>query len=228
MACNSTIISYKEKEYCVYSKDIDRFWGKVSKGSNNECWIWNSAINGSGYGSIKVNHKVFGAHCFSYLLNKGEIPNNLVIRHICNNKLCVNPNHLSIGTAFENVHDTISQGRNCRGADSKTSKLKESDIIQIRDIYSKTKVSQAKLAKVFGVSKGVICRIITGQDWSHIGGKIRNMPFNMGDAKLLIQEVLEIRRLYSLGVKAIILSKMFLVTSSSISNIINHKTWKNI
>ncbi len=92
---------------------IERFNNSHQKGScEDECWIWTGTINGPGkkrYGVIRDNYKQKKAHRVSYELHKGEIPDGLVVRHLCDNKLCVNPNHLEVGTVGDNNRDKVGK-----------------------------------------------------------------------------------------------------------------------
>jgi hypothetical protein len=80
----------------------DRFWEKVDK--SNNCWNWIGAITRDGYGAFQVtSKKTIRAHRLSFEMSKGMIPVGLVLDHICNNKKCVNPEHLRAVTNWENI-----------------------------------------------------------------------------------------------------------------------------
>jgi hypothetical protein len=87
-----------------------RFWKKVDIKGVDDCWEWKGAIR-SGYGAIKRNGKVVRAHRVSYELTNGNIDNNLLVIHSCDNPMCVNPNHLRQGTYGDNICDMIRRGR---------------------------------------------------------------------------------------------------------------------
>lgn len=77
-----------------------RFWAFVEK--SEACWMWTGRVN-HGYGRFRFYGNEYSAHRFSYELHKGEIPETLVIDHLCRVTLCVNPDHLEVVTNVENV-----------------------------------------------------------------------------------------------------------------------------
>lgn len=87
-----------------------RFWAKVDK--STDCWEWMGNIKeDSGYGSIKNGNTMDYAHRVSWTLHFGTIPKGLCVLHKCDNRRCVNPNHLFLGTYKDNVQDMIKKGR---------------------------------------------------------------------------------------------------------------------
>ncbi len=91
-----------------------RFYSQIEKNNENGCWEWTGFILNHpyyGYGSIRVEKKIVRAHRFSYELHKGKIPNGLHVCHSCDNRRCVNPDHLWIGTHQDNMRDMMAKGR---------------------------------------------------------------------------------------------------------------------
>lgn len=93
----------------------DRFWAKVDKqqglGPNGDCWEWIGGKTGAGYGALCVNGKTIGSHIVSATIAGYSIKSGQVIRHSCDNPICVNPSHLTIGTQKDNILDKIQRGR---------------------------------------------------------------------------------------------------------------------
>ncbi|MBG8552331.1 HNH endonuclease signature motif containing protein [Hymenobacter guriensis] len=93
-----------------------RFWSKVDKtpgfGPAGDCWIWTASLINSGYGRLGIGrHKKVLAHRLSYEMKNGPIPEGLLVLHSCDNRQCVNPSHLSLGTVSENTKDMLVKGR---------------------------------------------------------------------------------------------------------------------
>jgi hypothetical protein len=144
----------------------ERFWGKVKK--TDTCWLWTGGFRNS-YGRIKVSSKDVQAHRFSYKLHYGELPKDMLVCHTCDNRACVNPNHLFLGTPKDNIEDCISKGRyrfKKPGESHPRSKLKNIDIAEIRSKYPG--VTKVQLAKSFNVTWMCIHKIIKRQTWSHL------------------------------------------------------------
>lgn len=89
-----------------YSSDarlVERFWVKVTRAGDDECWLWTGGTAGRGYGTFRVGSKMAYAHRISYDLAFGPIADGLDIDHLCGTPPCVNPRHLEAVTHRENV-----------------------------------------------------------------------------------------------------------------------------
>ena len=97
------VVSLASQE--VAAEDVaSRFWSKVGRRRDDECWPWLAGVDRHGYGRFHVSgrHRA-GAHRISYELLVGPIPEGLVLDHLCQNPLCVNPAHLEPVTHRENT-----------------------------------------------------------------------------------------------------------------------------
>ncbi len=148
------------------NRTIKRFMSKVTP--TPSCWLWDATIMNTGYGQIYYKRKLQLAHRVSYMLFVGTIPKGLWVLHNCDNRRCVNPNHLYVGTRQDNMDDMINRNHSQKGERHYGNKVSESDVIVIRDMTDKKLMSTRKLAKKFGVSQGAICHIIHRRTWTHV------------------------------------------------------------
>jgi hypothetical protein len=140
--------------------DIERFESRHIPEPNSGCFLWLSAPTSTGYGSIELRGRTLSAHRFAYALFRGEIPDGLLVCHHCDNPLCVNPDHMFIGTDLDNQIDCIKKGRAYllgppKGADNACAKLTKEQVLAIRNDNR----SQHVIAKDYSVSQGTISRV---------------------------------------------------------------------
>ncbi len=159
------------QEIILDQKVIARFWSKVQKGWNDDCWNWTGSTRGSGavYGVLKIGRKCIAASRISYFIANGHIDNYLEMLHTCpngDNTLCVNPRHLRQGTHIDNMRDMRERGRSLVGEKHRCATLTEEDVLIIRQLIGILKVSE--LAKHFGVNYGVVSQIKHGRTWKHL------------------------------------------------------------
>jgi len=104
------------------------------------------------------------AHKISYLYYKGTIPENMYVLHHCDNRCCVNPEHLFLGTHKDNMDDMIKKNRQAVGSKCGASKLTDD---QVRNIRADNRY-QKDIAKDFNVSRSLISYIKRNKSWKHI------------------------------------------------------------
>lgn len=158
----------------IDEKSKARFWMYVRRGAG--CWIWSGSTHSNGYGKLWVgprsSRKIFSAHRLSWLICNGAIPRGSVVCHSCDNRLCVNPGHLWLGTQSDNIKDMHSKGRanearRARGSRQGSAKLAEQDIPEIRKAISDGE-SLASIGRRYGVRGENISHIKHGRTWIHI------------------------------------------------------------
>lgn len=156
----------------------ERFWAKVDKNGPipeqfpelGPCWIWMASLNTGGYGQIgpKSYGKPLRAHIASWLLHNGPIPKKLCVCHDCDNRRCVNPAHLFLGTHADNMRDMAFKKRVAHGERCYHAKLRETDVRFIRALDLPKYGAQMLLARLFGVSRTTICTIRKRKVWPYV------------------------------------------------------------
>lgn len=145
---------------------IQRFWSYVDKRGPDDCWEWNRAT-WLGYGRFNCEGQKFRAHRFAYLISVGDIPPDLVVRHRCNNRSCVNPAHLVVGTHRDNIYDQIRSGTLARGERCASAKLTAADVLKIHQLHGRG-MSFSQIAGLFNVAVPTVAQIFTGRTWKHV------------------------------------------------------------
>lgn len=151
-----------------------RFWSRVRFRKGNECWEWTGSRGGVGYGNIRCRDGMpRSAHRISYEVFHGPIPPGMFVCHHCDNRRCVNPSHLFLGTPKDNVADMLSKGRGrfpgpkrqARGVRHGRHKLSPAQVEEIRKRYAAGGVTQEALGREYGVSGAHVCGIVKGRFW---------------------------------------------------------------
>jgi hypothetical protein len=144
----------------------ERFWAKVNK--TDGCWEWIGAT-ASGYGYFKCYEGNRNAHRVSWTIHNGQIPEKLMVLHHCDNKICVRPDHLFLGTAKDNALDLQSKGLDpFTGTKNSAAKLTEKQVLEIRERWPTYKGTQKELAAEYGVTQSRIWYIVNRKHWKHI------------------------------------------------------------
>lgn len=154
---------------------VSHIW-KKTKVLDNGCIEWTGSKGWDGYGSTYMFDKQWRASRLFYFLYNGEIPEGHHVCHKCDNKSCVNPEHLFTGTANDNIQDARKKGR-LRGPTGEKNgqhKLKVENVLEIRRRYvrfCRKGNNIYDLAKEFGVNPVTVHAIVSGKKWKSVQAK---------------------------------------------------------
>lgn len=146
-----------------------RFWLYVDKKKDDECWPWIGSTGPNGYGRTSyLGKKDAIASRVSYEITHGKIPDGKIVMHTCDNRKCVNPSHLMVGSYLDNTRDMINKGRAIHnpmvGSKHPRSKVTEEDVLEIRE----NKEGNGAIAKRYNVSVSAIAHIRKMITWRHV------------------------------------------------------------
>ena len=221
-----------------YSNDIlDRFKNKIAIPDDfeNICWQWLGRTHYK-YGQFDLelnNIKTISAHRFIYELYFGTIPNELVVRHNCDNCSCVNPYHLILGTQQENINDMVARDRQAKGSRSGRATLDEATVIEILErIKTEEFSSISQIARFYEIKGETIGNILDGSYWTHITKdfdlkQLKSMLV-FGKSQLTKDEVLEIDELLKHGESVKEICSEYQVSQKVIYDIKYRNTHKDI
>ena len=138
--------------------------GLLFQSSKSECTRWPGRLDSDGYG-MRGSKK---AHRFAYSDTFGPIPDGMCVCHRCDVRSCVNPEHLFLGTHADNAADRTAKGRGARGVTHGVSKLREADVIEMRELASSGEWNYRELGEIFGVTKENASLVVRRKSWRHV------------------------------------------------------------
>lgn len=153
------------------STTLERFEEKYTPEPNTGCWLWTAALDAYGYAvlGLIIDKKKRPKHAsrISYQLFRGDVPLGTVVRHICDEPLCVNPDHLILGTQEDNMADKVRRNRQNRGDNHGRRKLTLDQVMQIKSLRLSGLTLNA-ISEQFDVGEVQVWRICNGKRWKHL------------------------------------------------------------
>ena len=245
------------------NSEKERFLSKVDKDgliiydNLNPCWIWIGAKQNRGYGVFRFRGKASLAHRVSYVLFNGPIGDEIFVCHHCDNRPCVNPAHLFLGSNSDNIQDAIRKGRLATGDRSGSrkypeklniwenhpmAKLTKDQVDEIRKLYRERAGSQHDIAMMFNISRGNVQNIVRGKIWRDgsepiksdkdlsLLWRIRKISGEKNaNAKMTWDGVEQMKKEYTLGgISMRKLSKKYNISDSVCRRIIRGKIWRKL
>lgn len=224
-------------------KKIARFWSRVDKAGPvpahcpelGNCWVWTGKRNDSGYGVLTGMHgeKWQRAHRVSWLLAHSA-PGDLLVLHKCDNRACIRPDHLFLGTDLDNVTDAIAKRRNSpppirHGEANNKAKLTSCQVQEIRRLYSRG-VSQPELVTMFDATQTTISNIVLCRVWRHLPGAVpqARKSEDRANTKLTPDSVRRMRELHRAGTAIRAIAETFGMCENATRNAVTGKTWRSV
>lgn len=143
-----------------------RFRDKVAPPDANGCHLWTAYTRLNGYGTFSYAGRTVYAH--RYAAGMVDWPREIVTRHLCNVRPCVNPEHLTFGSHADNVRDMVEADRQAKGINHGIAKLTDEQVIEIRRRYADGGVTQQALGDEYGVNHSLISYIVRRKRWAHL------------------------------------------------------------
>jgi len=158
--------TWERAKSSLWKTNEQRLLEKIAKQPNG-CWLWTARLSPQGYGQsgyyLNGRYRGVRAHRLAYEVWAGEIPPGMFVRHKCDNKGCINPEHLELGTHADNMADLAARGRRkgmLAGENNGRAKLTQHQADQIRKLYASGRFSQEELGEMYGVSQYAVSAIV--------------------------------------------------------------------
>ncbi len=200
-----------------WKEDFQKHYSVQQRKYETPCWIWGNISSEKTYGQTKLNKIPIPAHRLSWILHRGKIPVGLWVLHKCDERHCVNPDHLFLGTAQDNTDDMRSKKRARHiNANPNTSLLTVQDVLKIREILCNPDEKIEDIAKKFSVAVTTISAISEGITWKHVGPVIWT---RRKTKKITDEQVLEIKSMLRSGEIQSDIANKFGITQGQVSRI---------
>jgi hypothetical protein len=140
----------------------ERFLEKVVK-QDSGCHEWTGSLAKNGYGNFHKDGKTHYSHRIAWEIEHGEEPSDYIL-HKCDNRKCVNPDHLFVGSFYDNMDDMVEKGRQAHGEKNHHAKLTAEKVLQIRQEVG----LQREIAAKYNITPSLVSMIRSGRIWKYI------------------------------------------------------------
>lgn len=221
---------------------IDRFWSNVAISGRDECWNWTSEYLARGYGRFNMFGISYIATRMAYFLAHLTDPGPMFVCHTCDNRKCVNPRHLWLGTAADNARDMVEKGRSAtgdrnaralypektaRGSRAGLAKLTEEQVVHIHQDLANGHNCKV-IAQKYGITHSVVSKIARRELWAHVVIPEYSRPKIRPGARLTEDMIRDIRERLAKGEKQTAIAKAYGVSDALISVIKKRKRWTDL
>jgi len=206
-------------------EERERFWSKVDRRGEDECWKWRGVPTDKGYGRVNVRGRYLYAHRLAYALTQGD-PGKMEVCHRCDNPLCCNPRHHWLGTQSDNAADMVTKGRSAAGENHSQAKLTAEAVQAIRESSS----YQREIARQHGVSFTTVHQIKSGMHWGRTGDPTTTVHLPCIGVRKPNAKVNDdiVRTMRSSSASNQELAIQFGISNGVVSRIRNRKAWKHV
>lgn len=147
--------------------ELSDVWRNVRRAPGDGCWPWTATFNRDGYGLFSVDGVYRVAHRVAWEVTNGPVQAGLSVLHHCDNRACIRPSHLFLGTPADNSADMVAKGRQTCGARQVHAKLTDDHVRAIRSLHAAGH-SQRDLAFLFNITQPNVGYIVRGDTWRQV------------------------------------------------------------
>lgn len=211
---------------------VERLLSRIKVNANG-CFEWQGPLN-DGYGNMSVAGEMKRVHRVSYETFRSAIPDGLCVCHECDNRRCINPAHLFLGTRLDNTRDAASKNRMEFGERRCNSKLTSELVVEMTNRYNAGETF-GQIARDVGVNNRTVSRVLCGNGWRHVDRPALKKRKNgqakgaaLPQSKLNESRVMEIRELAAAGFRHPAIAERIGISRSVVQSVVARKTWKHV